>query len=82
MSEDDPLPPVNVYGASKAAGDSAVKAENPAHLVLRGSRVFGVYGTNFANTTLRLGRVKEMSCTSVPIRSAVRPKHAILPTLS
>ena len=32
--EDDPVAPINVYGASKAAGDSAVRAENPEHLVL------------------------------------------------
>jgi dTDP-4-dehydrorhamnose reductase len=54
--EDDPAAPINVYGASKAAGDSTVRAENPAHLVLRISWVFGVYGTNFVKTMLRLGR--------------------------
>ena len=54
--EDDPVGPINVYGASKAAGESVVKAENPAHLVLRVSWVFGVYGTNFVKTMLRLGR--------------------------
>jgi dTDP-4-dehydrorhamnose reductase len=54
--EDDPVAPINVYGASKAAGDSTVRAENPAHLVLRISWVFGVYGTNFVKTMLRLGR--------------------------
>ena len=54
--EDDPVEPINVYGVSKAAGDSAVMAENPAYLVLRVSWVFGVYGTNFVKTMLRLGR--------------------------
>jgi dTDP-4-dehydrorhamnose reductase len=54
--EDDPVAPINAYGASKAAGDRAVAAGNPAHLLLRVSWVFGVYGSNFVKTMLRLGR--------------------------
>ncbi len=53
--EDEPVAPVNVYGASKAAGDAAVRSNNPAHLLLRVSWVFGVYGANFVKTMLRLG---------------------------
>jgi dTDP-4-dehydrorhamnose reductase len=52
--EGEPIAPLNVYGASKAAGDAAVASANPAHLLLRVSWVFGVYGANFVKTMLRL----------------------------
>jgi dTDP-4-dehydrorhamnose reductase len=54
--EDEPPAPASAYGASKAAGDIAVTSTNPAHLVLRVSWVFGIYGANFVKTMLRLGR--------------------------
>ena len=54
--EDEPIAPLNVYGASKAAGDALVTAANPRHLVLRVSWVFGVHGANFVKTMLRLAR--------------------------
>jgi dTDP-4-dehydrorhamnose reductase len=54
--EDDPMVALNTYGASKAEGDVAVASENPAHLLLRVSWVFGSYGSNFVKTMLRLGR--------------------------
>jgi dTDP-4-dehydrorhamnose reductase len=56
------IAPLNAYGASKAAGDAAVMAENPAHIVLRLSWVFGVHGGNFAKTMLRLGRDRSELC--------------------
>ncbi len=59
--EDDPPSPVNVYGASKAAGEMLLRAEAPRHIIVRTSGLFGLRGStvkggNFVETMLRLGR--------------------------
>jgi dTDP-4-dehydrorhamnose reductase len=50
--------PLSAYGRSKLAGDEAV-ASYPLHLILRTSWVYGVRGSNFPRTMLRLAQERE-----------------------
>ena len=54
--EDAPINPLNVYGASKAAGEAAIRAAHERHLILRTSWVYGARGANFLLTMQRLMR--------------------------
>ena len=56
--EDDPVRPLNVYGATKLMGERLVAAGNPDHAILRTSWVFSAHGRNFARTMLTVGRGK------------------------
>jgi dTDP-4-dehydrorhamnose reductase len=58
-TEDQVPAPLNVYGASKLAGESAVALAGGRFLVLRTSWVYGANGNNFLLTIRRLAREKE-----------------------
>jgi dTDP-4-dehydrorhamnose reductase len=57
--ESDPVAPLGAYGRSKAAGERAVRAAAPQHLIIRTSWVYGEFGANFLKTMLRLAATRD-----------------------
>jgi len=53
-TEDDPVAPISVYGASKAAGEVAIRRHTEAFVILRTSWVFSPFGRNFVKTMVKL----------------------------
>lgn len=50
--EDDATAPVNAYGASKLAGEAAIRAAGGAHIILRTAWLYGLRGENFMRAVL------------------------------
>lgn len=57
--ESAPTGPLSVYGQSKLAGETLIRASGCHHLILRTSWVYAARGGNFARTMLRLAGERE-----------------------
>ncbi|MGB7587720.1 MAG: dTDP-4-dehydrorhamnose reductase [Solirubrobacterales bacterium] len=52
--ETDQPAPLSAYGRTKLAGENATTAANKRHFIVRSSWLFGIGGSNFVETMLRL----------------------------
>lgn len=59
LDEESTTNPVNVYGASKRAGEIACLKENPNSIIIRTSWVYSKFGNNFVKTMQRLMQERE-----------------------
>ncbi len=57
--ETDPVIPVNAYGASKEAGETAIRNTLEKHIILRTSWVFSAHGGNFVKSMIRLANDRD-----------------------
>jgi dTDP-4-dehydrorhamnose reductase len=75
--EQDPTGPLSVYGASKLAGELAIREAQGPHLIVRSSWVYAARGTNFLTTIVRLSREQSELRIVADQIGAPTPAHVI-----
>ncbi len=67
---------ISAYGRSKQAGETSVSIANPRHFIVRSSWLFGLNGTNFVETMLRLaGEQSEVIVVSDQVGTPTYTPH-------
>ncbi|MDX6190111.1 dTDP-4-dehydrorhamnose reductase [Flavobacterium sp. Fl-318] len=59
LTEDASTDPINIYGATKLAGEHLCLQNNPQAIILRTSWVYSSFGNNFVKTMSRLMKERE-----------------------
>ncbi|MBI1831600.1 MAG: dTDP-4-dehydrorhamnose reductase [Planctomycetes bacterium] len=83
--ETDAPGPINVYGASKLAGEEFVRAICPRHFIVRTCGLYGPQSNNFVETMLRKAAeggvirvVADQTCTPTSALDLAEAAHALL----
>jgi dTDP-4-dehydrorhamnose reductase len=65
--ENDPVAPLGVYGASKAAGEAAIRENCPWHIILRTAWLYSLDGRNFLTTMLGCNATANAATATVSV---------------